>query len=368
MLEGGKISSRQAIWLLSITILSTAILFLPSISAEIAAQDAWISVLVATAWGIVMSLLLAALMMRFPRHTIVEYSEIIAGRLPGKLLGLGYTWYFLHVNAIIIREFGELLVSVFLPQTPVIVFNVMIIILAAVAVRSGLEPLGRLNEWLFILIVTILFFLLALNAPLINMANLQPVLERGWSPVLKGAAHPAAWLGEIILLAMIFPFLSRPQEGYRIVIWINLIVGGCLLASLLVALTVLSPELSGRFTFPIVELARMVTLGEFFERIEALVMVIWVGGTFVKISLFHYATVMAAAQWFKLGDYRPLVIPLGTLAAILSDSLFPDVTGLLFFLGATFPPYAISTFQGGIPLLLLALALLRGKKDQENSP
>ncbi len=367
MLEGGKISSRQATLLMAITIMATAILFLPSISTQQALQDAWISVIIATVNGIIISLIVVTLMKRFPKQTIIQYSEEIMGKFIGKIIGLGYIWFFLSTNAIIVREFGDFLVTAFMPNTPLIVFNSMLIILAILAVRSGLEPLGRLNEWIFILNSFILIFLIVMVLDEINLGNLQPVLEGGITPALKGAYTPTSWFGEIITLSMIFPFLTQPQKGYRIAFGAHIIVGTFLFLGAIQTIGIFGPELMSRFKFPIIQTARLVSIGDFFERIEALVMVIWVGGVFVKVSVFHYVTVMAAAQWFNLKDYRVLVIPLGILNVILSIHLFEGVADLLEFLSITFAVYALSTFEVGIPLLLLLTALIRGKGGKNDS-
>lgn len=361
MLEQGKISIRQATLLMVLTILATAILFLPSIATVQAGQDAWISALIATANGIIISLLVVTLMRRFPEQTIIQYSEDILGKFLGKIVGLGYFWFFLHTNAIIIREFGDFLVAAFMPKTPLIVFNSMIVILAVLAIRSGLEPLGRLNEWIFILFSSILIFFTVFLIHEMQVENFLPVLERGIVPALKGAVTPTSWFGEIILLSMIFPFLTQPQRGYRVAIGAHLIVGAFLLIGVVQSVSIFGPELVSAFKFPIIQTVRLISLGEFLERIEVLIMVIWVAGVFVKVSVFHYATVMSAAQLFNLTDYRPLAIPLGILVVILSIHLFQGVVDLVEFLSVTFPVYALSTFEVGIPALLLVIALIRGK-------
>lgn len=364
MLEEGKISIRQATLLMVTTVLATAILFLPAISTRQALQDAWISTLITTGNGVLISLLIVTLMRRFPEQTLVQYSEDIMGKFIGKIIGLGYIWWFLNTNAIIVREFGDFLVAAFMPRTPLLVFNSMLIILAVLAVRSGLEPLGRLNEWIFILNAFILIMIITLSFPEVRLENLQPVLEGGIVPALRGAYTPTSWFGEIITLGMIFPFITQPQRGYRIAVGAHLIIGAFLLAGAIISIGIFGPELTSRFKFPIIETVRLISLGGFFERVESLVMIIWVGGVFVKVSVFHYVTVMAAAQWFNLRDYRPLALPLGVLNVILSIHLFEGVSNLVEFLSITFPVYSLSTFQVGIPALLLLTALIRGKKGR----
>lgn len=360
MLEEGKISIRQATLLMVNTVLPTAILFLPAISTRQALQDAWISTLIATTNGVLIALLVITLMRRFPEQTLVQYSEDIMGKFIGKIIGLGYIWWFLHINAIIVREFGDFMVDVFMPRTPLLVFNAMIVLLAVMAVKSGLEPLGRLNEWIFILNSFILIMIFTFSIPEVRLENLQPVLERGIVPVLRGAYTPTMWFGEIIILGMIFPFITQPQRGYRIAL-AHLITGAFLLAGAVITLGIFGPELLSRFKFPITEVVRLISLGDFLERIEIILAVLWISGVFVKVSIFHYVTVMAAAQWFNLRDYRPLALPLGILNVVLSIHLFEGVADLVEFLSVTIAVYSLSTFEVGIPALLLLIAIILGK-------
>lgn len=364
MLEEGKISSRQASLLMVTTVLATAILFLPAISTRQALEDAWISTIIAAANGILISLLVVTLMLRFPEQTLVQYSEEIMGKFFGKIIGLGYIWFFLHTNAIIVREFGDFMTATFMPRTPLLVFNIVIVFLAVLTVKSGLEPLGRLNEWIFILNSFILVIIITFSISEVRLENLQPVLKEGIVPALRGAYTPTSWFGEIITLGMIFPFITQPRRGYRIAIVAHLVTGAFLLSTAVITIGIFGPELISRFKFPIIEVVRLISLGGFLERIESLVMVIWVAGVFVKVSVFHYAAVLAAAQWFRLKDYSLLAIPMGTLNVILSIHLFEGVADLVEFLTVTFPVYALSTFEVGIPALLLLTALIRGKRGE----
>ena len=47
-------------------------------------------------------------------------------------------------------------------------------------------------------------------------------------------------------------------------------------------------------------------------------MAAWMLGGFVKVGVFYYAAVLGSAQLFGLKDYRPLVLPAGTIVVALS--------------------------------------------------
>jgi spore germination protein KB len=90
-------------------------------------------------------------------------------------------------------------------------------------------------------------------------------------------------------------------------------------------------------------------------------MAVWVLGNFMKISVFYYAAALGTAQWLKLSDYRPIVMPLGFITMLLSFWDLPNFTDLAHFISKTIPFY-LTSVETLIPLLLLIVALLRTNK------
>lgn len=341
-------------------VLPTAILTVPAITVKTARQDAWLSIMVATLVGLLIARLVVSLSLRFPGQTLFEYAEEILGKTPGKVLGFLYIWWFLHANALIVREFGTFLVSAVMPDTPIIVFHIIVIAMAAYSVRNGLEVLCRFNQ-LFIPVTGLLVIVFLLSTKDMKLTRLLPVFDTGLVPILKGAIVPASWLGEIVIFAMIIPYLNKPREAHRIATLSILFIGLFLTASILEALLIFGPNVTGHWIFPTFNAVRVVSIANFLERLESVIVAMWVLGGFVKIGVFYYAAVLGSAQWLELKDYRPLVAPVGVIVVALSILLHESIVDLLDFLARVWPPYALSIFEAGIPLALLFIALARGK-------
>ena len=358
MIEGGKISSRQLLWLLITTILSTAILFLPSIVVAEAKQDGWLSAIFATFVGLLVVLVVSTLGLRFPQQTIVEYSEIILGRFLGKIVGLVFIWFFLHMSAIVVREFAEFMVVSFMPKTPLMVFILTFVLLSAFVLRGGIEVIARTNEVFF----PVVFFLIIIVTILVvkdaDFTRLMPVLERGISPVLKGTLIPSGWQGEIVVLAFLLPYLNRIHEGRRAGSLALLVVGFFLVLAEVLTVAVFGAEVAARTLFPTFDMVRYISIAEFLEHLDPFFMIFWIGSVFIKITLFYYITCLAIAQWLNLRDYKPITLPVGTIISALSVLLFDNITELVNFIAKVWGPYALS-IQLGIPALLLVVAMLR---------
>lgn len=354
MLEKGKISCTQTVFLLANLVGATAIIFLPAITSQDAGRDSWLAPVISTLPGIYLALVIGALGKRFPGRTLIQYLQSVLSAWPGKAAGLFYLFFFLHTNGIIIREFGELLVSLVMPNTPLIVFHSVILLLCAWAIRGGLEVLARVLAvtWPFLVFLFVASVLLAFNE--MDFSYLLPVLENGIPPVLKSSLAPTAWRGEIIVLAMFLPFLTNPGKGKRCAL-ISVFLIGIILTADAIANTVVFGPSTARLTFPTFSLIRMVSVSNFLERIESVIVALWVIGMFSKISLFYYVTVLGTAQLFNLKDYRPLVFPMGVLLAALSIQVAANAGELVDYITKPFPPFAY-VFEYIIPTILLAIS------------
>lgn len=361
MLNEEKISSTQLTFLLVTLVTATAWLFVPAITARAAAEDGWISVLVpATVFGVLVVVVCVSLGRRFPGRTVIEYSGDIVGKFGGKLIGLAYIFFFLHINAIIIREFGDFMVTAFMSETPLLVFNGVLVLLAAYAVRCGLEVICRANQFVFPLAVLSLFGLVAMVVGEMRLSNLIPVLDKGLLPVLKGALAPSSWRGEVVLLLMFLPYLNMPQKAQKAGIVAVVFIGFVLALDTAAMIAVFGAEMSAHLTFPTLYLARYVNIGHFIERVEAIVMILWVSGIFIKVACFYHAGTLATSQWLGLQDYRPLILPLGIIQLVWSITLFENIRELVKFLGEIFPFYGF-VFELALPGLLLLIAVVRKK-------
>lgn len=363
MLERGRISCIQTVYMLINLVAATSVIFLPGITAAAGGRDAWLAPLLAIAPGTYLAFVIYSLGKRFPGLTLIEYLQVVLGAWAGKLAGILYIFFFIHTNAVIIREFGELLVSLVLPLTPLAVMQGIIVLLCAWAIRGGLEIQARVMEFSFPFLLFLFMAAILLAANEFHPGNLLPVLENGFKPVVRASLDPVGWKGEIILLAMILPFMARPDRGGRCA-YIAVTAIGIILAFDALANTAVFGSTVAHLTFPTFSLVRMVHIADFIERIESVLVAIWVISMFGKVSLFYYSTVIGIAQLAKLGDYKPLVLPVGVLLTALSLMVVGSSSELLAYITKGFYPFAY-IFEFIIPTVLLAVAAARGIKTGE---
>ena len=106
----------------------------------------------------------------------------------------------------------------------------------------------------------------------------------------------------------------------------------------LIVLFVLGQTTASR-VYPLMQVARYISIAGFFEHLESIVMAIWIVGAFVKISVFYYVAALGTAQWLNLSDYRPVVWPIGILIVEFSLWSLPNTMGLARYLEGVLPYY-----------------------------
>ena len=363
LLEQGKISSAQMGKMIFLAVIASAVTAVPSYSGKYAQNDLWLSPAWASLTGFLTVYAAIALNKLYPQKSVVEYSTDIIGTIPGKLFGLLILFFYIHMTGLIARGYAEFIIGNFLPQTPISIVIITMIAVCAYAVKAGVESIGRTAQLFFFFFM---FPLILMPFLLRDMKPdfLFPMLEHGLLPSLKGALIPQGYFSEAFLMSFFLPFVTDRGKGMRSGMLTILGIALMLTCINLFILLVFGTQ-AADYLYPVMVAFRYISIADFFENLDSVVMTVWILGMFVKISIFYYATVLGTSQWLGLADYRPIVLPIGILIAALSFWSIPNLNQASRFDVISFPFYG-PLMQTICPLLLLGLALLRQKGKQQS--
>ena len=113
-MEKGKISSLQMAFMMYPTIVATAVLGVPSITAKYAKNDLWLSPILASLIGYVTVYIAYKLHKLYPKQTVIQFSEHIMGRFAGKILGFLFLFFYIQITGqITIKSTQNLLSTLF---------------------------------------------------------------------------------------------------------------------------------------------------------------------------------------------------------------------------------------------------------------
>ncbi|WP_025685782.1 GerAB/ArcD/ProY family transporter [Paenibacillus maysiensis] len=366
-----KISARQLMILTTLYTVGSAILIIPSGMALVAKQDAWIAAFVGVGAGLLILYLYIKLAALYPQMTLIGIMEALLGKWLGKTVGLlFFATFFINAPVTVLFYLGNFMTTQMIPETPIQAVNILFALIILLAVRLGLEVLARSAELMFPLFILLYISFTGLVVSNIKLENVQPVLEAGMGPIGSAALSfvSTAFLPHLVLL-MIFPTSVNRFDQARKAIFTGGLIGGVMLVVVVtLAILVLGPDLTARNMYPSYALAKKISIGNFLQRIEAIMATMWFISLFFRITLYMHSTVTAIAQIFCLKNDRQLVLPLGILLVVMSIIVYPNVPYQQAYDTKTWIPYTLS-FGLFFPLLLLSIhALKRLETNKNNMP
>ncbi|MBB3112981.1 spore germination protein KB [Paenibacillus phyllosphaerae] len=361
MLDNGKVSIQQIAILILLASIGDSILILPSAIAGVAGQDTWISCLVGIVLGLAVLAIMLLLARKFPRDSYIQIMNKLLGRWAGGALGAVLLCYTLIIMTTMVREVGDFMVSQMMTDTPLWSIHILLVLIMIFSVRGGIETIGRTSEiFLPIFVIFVAAFLL-MTMPNMEPIKLQPIMGKGWFPVMQGSVFMTTMtFTELFAFLFLLPYVKRDKHMERDIL-LAAGLGGMAVSMVATAcILVLGSYISAHHLYPAYALAKKISIGNFLERVEALLAVIWVISVFFKAVVFMYAFNTGVAHLLRLKDQRSLALPVGIILFSLADVIAPNISYYNDVLNKDVP-FSDLTFGLVIPLGLLLVAYIRGR-------
>ncbi|MFC5651930.1 endospore germination permease [Paenibacillus solisilvae] len=359
MLEKGKISGLQMTCIFYASVVPTYWITMPSTIDNVVGRDSWMTPIFSCVISYLIVYVVYQLSMLYPGQTPIEYIPRIIGKWPGKVVGLGFLLYLLHIVSVTTHEFFDLINAKYLPFTPFIVIVLPLLLLAGYMVRQGVEVLGRfafitIFYWIFVFMLYVF-----LTIPDMDIHNLFPVMEHGSTPQIKGVFLHNGWSSQAVFLSFMMPFLNKGSKKLLWGIGAVSFVAFDLVAAIIVPKMIygtIMPDIA----YPVLAAGEIIKIADFLEHIDLLIIADWIILYFVKMSIYIYILSLGTAQLTKLSTYRPIVFPICILISVVSLMSIGRFSDIKNFLEHIYPYYTILP-QEAIPILLLIIAWFRTK-------
>lgn len=361
LLKKEIISTNQFIWMLFSIITSFTTLQIPGLLIFHAGRDAWIAVILAWFFDVLLAMVYAYMGIRFPGQNFVQYSITILGKYFGRIIGLMFPLFFLMVTSLLMRAIGILIVNTILPNTPIEVLIFSGYIFIAYAVKKGIEVIARVSEILgpAYLISFIILFLLVI--PSMKTNRLRPQLAEGFYPIFSGSMFILTFIGICIMMGMYIPICNHIENGF-IAKFIAVTLGAFIICSIVIlCISIFGAEQAGNMIDPGLMLARMIRIGDAIDRVEVIwFMIAMEAGLMTSVSLI-WASSLGISQIIGLSTYKPIIYPVTLIAAVLSIISFDNSMEVLNFTFYSYPFIGIF-IETGLEVFLFIMALVLKKK------
>jgi len=363
--EKGQISVFQLSLLVITVVASTIDIFFPSLIAQNAGPDSWISVIIATLATLISIYIFLVLSLRYPNKTLIQYSCDILGKPLGKILGFIYIFNFLQVAIAINKDFSELYVTAFNEYAPPLLYHIFMTLIAAYAVLLGIEVIARNNTILGAIGIGVLALVVSFNLPDLTLEYFKPILYNGIKPVLRGSVIIHGIMLDIIVALQFIPFV-RAQEKSKIkgYVLVTTLVLGISLELGVLAIGLFGP-LTKLLVFPALEYTQLARLGAYLTNLEILIAGVWIGGIFIKLAIYYYVCVLGIAQLFSVNSYKPMIVPVG-IFIITFATVAREPIGKFFYILHYIDPVAGIIYGLIIPSVLLVVSFIKGKNKKKS--
>lgn len=367
------ISRRQFVAIAFVSILSPLIRRFPRVLADTAGRAAWLSAPLAAAPLALVLLLTALLFRRYPPGTgCNELMERVLGVPLARVLCALYALWLLFYAGFLLRSGALRFVSTVYQGAAPGLFIVCAALTCSLAALGPLKALARSAMLLRPLMIAIFVLVIALTVKDSDYSLLLPVTADN----ARGAAGGALQLVNLLGVAGYFVFVSDRVEGgpfrardfaYWLAVLlaiIGLMTVGCL--------AMFGAELTAKMTYPFFMLARDVTILGALERIEPVVIAMWVFSDFILVSALLWIAARNLRYAFGVPDDRAVaklsdlrrgraLAPLCAAGAAAAAFAMPGEVSAAAFLSETLVPAVSAAMVFGVPLLVFLVALIRRK-------
>lgn len=332
-----------------------------------AKQDAWMSMSIGAASGLILLLLYLVIYNLDAKHDLFELYRKYFGKIVGSVLAFMFVAYFTYESSRNLRDLGELTVITLLNRTPLILILVIAIMVVGNTVRYGPRVLFILCTTLLPVLILAygLLILFIIVTGIIHLEFFLPVLENGIGPVWSAAIPELVSFpfGQTLLFLVFFPFVPKSKHMNKTVLFSYCITAVILIILNQIEILVLGPDLAANSTYPLLQVVQVIQVTKVLERTDALFTLILFLGLGIKIGCFYLGAAIGLHRITSL-NMKIWVIPLGITIFLLSliSKTYTEFIwiGLHFTVTRVYP-----IFQIALPLLLFCVMLLRKKKRKE---
>lgn len=349
MNKRGTISNRQVFFILTMLLTGIYILTLPRHMVALTGTDGWLALLGGGFISGCMLFFINKISLKFPNKTVVEFAPLVLGKGLGKGIGLILVVYFTLLAAVSLRIFTEMLKSVLLVETPRWIVVAALVILITWIVQNGIEDIARFTELIAPIIILFLFIALIGDFKYMEVVRIKPIFQSSKGALFKGLLSVLSYYGIIIILLMLYPYVNKPEK-------LNKTSLGALLFAVLITVAFFLGSIAtfgiyetARMAWPVIELVKMVRLGEFLERVESIFLSVWLSIAFINISVLSFCSIAGWSQLAGRKNYRRVTYPF--MIILLAVTLWPR--DLLEVLGI----YQLNFTYGFVISLLVPLFL-----------
>lgn len=275
--------------------------------------------------------------------SLMELSEAVGGRGLKIIVGIILCAVLLFNSSLTMRSLPESIKTVLLPLAPMSMLLLIFGVAIAFGAYMGIFSIARIHALYIPLSAFFLVSFFVLVSPNIDMTNIYPLLSEGTYNIFIKGLPSVSMFSDMIVLFILLPLCNnydRAKKASHRALIISSIIN--ILIVLFYNLIYSYPS-SMEFMLPVYQMTRLIKIGDFFQRLEALFEFVWSFAVLLYSSLYLFVLCYIWKETFDLKYYKPLVLPFAIIMCAVSylPSSTVKTSGLqnvssLFFIPVSF--------------------------------
>ena len=207
-----------------------------------------------------------------------------AGKWLKFIVGIAYIGLFIMIAGTLFRYFSEFLKIIYFKETPIILIMLVFLVGTVIANRIGFKAISHAALAIVPIVLISMLVIFFSTAESFNVNQLFPIFGYGINEsFLSGISNVFAF-GGIAFLYFLMPFLKSTKNFKKISVIAIIISSIYLLLSVVSLLLVFSFISDTDLALSIYSLTRKIEYGRFFQRTDALFILLWILLIFTYLS------------------------------------------------------------------------------------
>ncbi|SMC50227.1 GerAB/ArcD/ProY family transporter [Sporomusa malonica] len=291
------------------------------------AQIAWLTTAISSGATLLMMSLLLYVLGR-TGGDLIGGTRRLLGNMAAWLVALLYIAIFLTNAVLLLREFAENTLLTALPYAEFSVVTIWYAFWVAVFIYFGIEVVGRVSYIVLPFLVTAMLLIIFLLIPFYNISQLAPWQGNGLTlAVYHGLLIAGLNVSAAVVAVYAREFQNARTAAQALVFGLG---GGAVMKFVYVQgyLMAFGVYVGQEKILPFFEMSRLVYLNRYLQRIEALLISLWVIISILAIAISLYTAIYLIARILNLPSVQPIIPLVAAMAANIA-MLPPDIVTAL---------------------------------------
>ena len=305
--DSKKISIRQAILILLTLTYTPTIRLIPAYAAQKAKQAAWLSPIVTFILLLLLVQIWQAIYKKYTNDSLMEIYRDIAGPVAGTVILVAYLIWMTVLGALYVRYFAMRLVGAIYANIDISIFIISMLAVVIYTLNFSLPTLARFNEVAFPFLAFVFCLLFIMMIPNFRTDFLTPVTARCILPVIRASVAPTGIVAYFSFLFIFGDRINNKENIGKSGLWMAVFFALMQISIIVSILCTFSYRIAQRTQLPYLTAVKQISLFDIFEKVESIVVSIWVLSDFMIICFFIICSLSILKSFFRLSDTRPLV-------------------------------------------------------------